>query len=1062
MEIRDHMKVNMYIIKSIKILLVILFTHAWFLTTAQTYNFKAYRVEDGLAQSYVYSVLQDRSGYLWIGTGEGLSRFDGRKFVTFREQDGLASNFITSMLLDKDNNLWIGHFQGQITKYDGDSFNIIDSGTIANTPINTIYEDFQGNILFGTQRSGIISINKTGDIHLFKDTLTQYLINSISQCDNTNLFVGTTKGLLKFDYTDRNKLVLKSSYANISSVQSLTKIKDKQGFWIGTSSHGIYEFYPETSEFQKDSFIQYNIKDGLLSNNVNEIYQENNNTLWISFFGKGLSKVRKSKERDINNLTIKNFQSGKDIDTRYIRSMIQDREGSIWLGTSGGVIQFSGEVFSSLNVQNGLSDDNVLSLFKDIKGYYWFGTEDGLNKCSIDNSIIEITNYLNNQDFPANDISAINQDPSGKMWIGTRNNGILLLDTVNYTMIPFLEGNNLSRYSINAIVRDNQDNMWIATPLGAYKYNTLSKELSLLTTLDGLIHNNIYSIFIDSKDNIWFALHGESISVIRNNKIENIKLPDELLGINANCITEDYDGNIWIGTDGQGIFKMSDDKVIAQYKASEGLASNYCYLITVDTKNRIWIGHKNGMSVFDQKNNSCIVYGKYEGFIGIETNFNAVLKDENDNIWFGTTEGIVRYDPENDIHNVVEPIMNITKAIINNKEQNIQSSIELPYGQYNIKFEFLGISMKEPEKIRYRYKLEGFNSDWTEITAERLAAYPRLEDGQYVFKVISSNNEGVWNKKPATFSFTIAPPFWKTWWFWIITTLSLFTAIYIFIRWRTAALIKEKETLEKLVDQRTLSLKKEKEKVAEQAQNITDSINYAKHIQEAILPVRSDIYKAFPESFIIFYPRDIVSGDFYWFSQRNKLCMIAAADSTGHGVPGAFMSMIGNTLLNQIVNEKKISVPGKILQALNTEVTNALKDKRDGMDVALCTINIESKTLDFSGAYRPLYWIRDNKLEIIKGAMGSIGGDSQIVKNYTTTRIDIKKGDTFYIFSDGFVDQFGGKDNKKFMTKEFKKMLLSVQHLDMEAQKTQISKIFHDWKGDYEQLDDVLVIGLRF
>jgi len=351
------------------------------------------------------------------------------------------------------------------------------------------------------------------------------------------------------------------------------------------------------------------------------------------------------------------------------------------------------------------------------------------------------------------------------------------------------------------------------------------------------------------------------------------------------------------------------------------------------------------------------------------------------------------------------------------------------------------------------------------------------------------NNDGVWNKIPVTFKFTILPPWWKTWWFYTLVFVSTIAGIYLFLVMRTRNLQKQKMFLENVVEERTAELREEKEKVEMinkevstqaaiiEAKNndITDSIKYAKNIQEALMPPIDNIIKEMNDAFIYYLPKDIVSGDFYWFMKRNNKRFIVTVDSTGHGVPGAFMSIIGNNLLNEIVSEKGILQPAEILNELHIGVKNALKqndpanERRDGMDLALCALNEESNTLEFAGANRPMWIFRKNKkganeVEIIKANKFPIGGiemDGELKRTFTHHSIQVEKGDLIYIFTDGFADQFGGPKEKKFMVGNFQKLVLSIHEKPVNEQKKLIMDAFNKWKGNLEQVDDLLVIAFR-
>ncbi|MFL5763046.1 MAG: tetratricopeptide repeat protein [Bacteroidia bacterium] len=263
-----------------------------------------------------------------------------------------------------------------------------------------------------------------------------------------------------------------------------------------------------------------------------------------------------------------------------------------------------------------------------------------------------------------------------------------------------------------------------------------------------------------------------------------------------------------------------------------------------------------------------------------------------------------------------------------------------------------------------------------------------------------------------------------------------------------------------------LLLSEQKKEIAEQKAQIDDSIGYARYIQRAILPSESEIISAFKDVFGLYKPKDVVSGDFYWFAQIDRKVLIAVADCTGHGVPGAFMSLLGSDKLNQIVQEKGITTPGLILSELNKSVKKTLKqnDKnsvsRDGMDIALCQFDLEALKMQYAGANRPVYIIREGILTEYAPTKAAIGGLTEDQKQFENLSVDLKPGDQIYLFSDGYADQFGGPSAKKFMTKRLKELLLRICMLPMKEQEAILERTFSDWKGSLEQLDDILIIGI--
>ena len=418
----------------------------------------------------------------------------------------------------------------------------------------------------------------------------------------------------------------------------------------------------------------------------------------------------------------------------------------------------------------------------------------------------------------------------------------------------------------------------------------------------------------------------------------------------------------------------------------------------------------------------------------------------------------------------------------NKKIEKQQSIPEVIYKKNNINFEFAALSYDNEKENAYSYYLEGFENSWSDWTPESKKSYTNLNEGTYTFHVKSKN---VYGKVGAedTYTFTILPPWYRTAWAYLAYIIGSIIVIYTTTQISVRRLKMAKLRLEDIVINRTAEVVAEKEEVEKQKKlvevknkDITDSINYAQKIQQAILPLPDEFSKVFPQSFIYFQPRDIVSGDFYWFYPPHKLnqnhVYLAAADCTGHGVPGAFMSMIGNTLLNEILNEKQIYKCDAILNQLHTEVRAALKQDiahnttNDGMDIALCSIDLDTLELQYAGANRALYIFRQHtegyEFIEVKPNKFSIGGfQAETTRQFNAHTIQLKQGDTFYMFSDGYADQFGGSNNKKFMVKRLQAELMAMQHLPLGEQKLLVSKMLNDWKGDAEQVDDILMIGVK-
>jgi serine phosphatase RsbU (regulator of sigma subunit) len=360
-------------------------------------------------------------------------------------------------------------------------------------------------------------------------------------------------------------------------------------------------------------------------------------------------------------------------------------------------------------------------------------------------------------------------------------------------------------------------------------------------------------------------------------------------------------------------------------------------------------------------------------------------------------------------------------------------------------------------------KLDGADEDWRPVTDQTRAIYSALPPGKYAFNVIASNSQGMWNKKPVSFHFIIKPPFYQTWWF-ILSSIILIVIIVIgYIKIREQNLIKEKIVLEEKVKERTEEVVQKSMEIEEKNRDITASIRYAERIQRAMLP-KEDTFK---ETFVLFMPKDIVSGDFYWMYDNGDLQFIAVVDCTGHGVPGAFMSIIGHNSLNKVVREYGYTRPSAIVDQLNIEVMKALLQRHekaitDGMDLALIAFNKKNFTLEFAGAFNPMYLVRKGEVIVYRGDRFPIGmTTTDEKKNFTNQLVDIQPGDMVYMCSDGYADQFGSPDVKKYKSANVKKLLSVICDLPVNEQRDRLEKEILTWKGELDQVDDILFVGTK-
>ncbi|MBW8051222.1 MAG: SpoIIE family protein phosphatase [Cytophagales bacterium] len=1174
-------------------------------TFAQQYNIKTYTVEDGLAQTGVEDIIQDKNGYIWFATAGGVSRFNGRSFQNFTTAEGLINNRVAAMMEDREGYIWVGTIEGiSIINPKSDTLEIINittkNGLIGNV-VSTIFQDSKGFIWFGTNQG--ISILDPDQYawkiitHVQKftidfqnitteDGLVNNSINDIFEDHEGNFWFATNGGVSKLVPPAPMRSGSDSEgsppmFTNFTVEDGLSHnvvhsiVEDKEGVvWLATEKN-ITMLVPDKNEPSGMSIDIINT--GKISLDKDKscilIFEDKQGNLWFSCVGlvKLARPARLPKRSDRQGSDGQKYDYfGVSTGVENVHCLFEDREGNLWIGLGvGGVLRYRNKSLLTYTTAHGMSSDNVRAIVEDKKGNIWIGTSNGMSKLVLGDSegsyhppgfeiFRQNTSGVLNDGLIGNSVWSLLSDSRGNIWVGM-GHGI-----TKYTPASgkgkkgkfenFNKKHGLKDPATMALLEDSHGNIWAATFHGAAKFSpdvlqTGEKRLKLYTSLEGLIHNFVSAIHEDSRGNLWFGT-SDGISrckvpsrdsgrdaqfgrLYQNPGMENDSLvfenfttQDGLVNNRVLSIVEDNEGNIWFGTM-RGISKYTysvnslSKGNFKNFNVKDGLSSDTPYLLIFDDEGYLYVGTNLGVDKFFVKGSSFKKikhFGKLEGFSGIETNHNAACKDHYGNIWFGTMGGAIKYDPGLDQPNRVEPLTHISKLqlFLENFDYTIFSDsvnaitglpegLDLPYNKNHLTFHFTALSLTIPEKVRYKWKMEKFSFlggsasggdiRWSPVTQKTEATYSNLLPGSYIFMIKACNNDGLWNKNPTTFSFIISPPFWQTWWFYLLCIFSASGSVYGFVKIRERNLKREKKILKEKVEIRTrqlqgknIELEEKNQTLAKKNKQITDSINYARRIQQAILPSDDEIKKHLHDSFILFKPRDVVSGDFYWLaslpvipgagkgrsvgvneeSPESLPVIVAAVDCTGHGVPGAFMSMIGNTLLNEIVNEKGITKPSEILAELNTGIKKALHQNGqetrsdDGMDISLVSIDPEKRRISFAGAGRPLYIASNGILNEIKGNPHGIGGGrKKIIKNFTHHEYTLKKGDTFYLFSDGYIDQFGGEENRKFMIERFEKLLLDINHLTMQEQFSSLENSFEEWKGSGKQIDDVLVIGVK-
>jgi ligand-binding sensor domain-containing protein/cbb3-type cytochrome oxidase subunit 3 len=777
------------------------------LLAAQQYNFHNYSVKEGIGQSQVYDMLQDSRGYLWIGTrGGGITKFDGNNFKSFSTKDGLPNNYIMCIKEDKNGHLWIGTNNG-LSEYNGIKFK---NYTIIKNEEIIVYDlDFdKKNNLWIASNKGLIKYDGKTFVNISKEINDkQIAINTILCSRNNSIYYANANGI--FQLISKNNTYELIKYKNITQVNCIRE-DAKNKIWIGTYSNGLW--FSTGNKFTK-------ISNSDLINKavVWKINFDRKNNILLSTLSNGVIEFNPINN-EINNLTEK-----EGLANNHVRCALQDKFGNYWYGTSGGGISnYFGKMFTTYDKSNGLGGNFIYSIFTDSKNRTWIGNSN--MGVSIYDSL-KFTKIDESNGFVNQKIKAINEDNYGNIYLGTEGDGLYIFQNHKFDKID-----KLNHQYIRYIEKDKEGNMWIASAgnglyeiIPSTKNNGKNYIIKHFTLNDKLIGNRITALHSDKRNRVWYSTENDGISFIENEIPSNISittkngLPDNSI----RCMKEDNYGKLWIGT-ANGIATIDiykNLKTTSDFKNK--LTSDNIYLITFDTKENIMIGSESGIDYLklDEKRKLKEVkhYSKGDGFVGIETCQNSVFNNSDGTIWFGTINGLTKYNPSNLIKNESETVTNITdvklfyNSIINTPykkfvgDWNHVKFIELPYNKNHLTFDISGINFSNPDAVKYKWKLEGFDNDWSPASNQRSVTYSNIPSGTFTFKVVSCNEDDVWNLNPQKITIIIHKPFWKQWWFIICTIIILVGIIWWILKQREANIKKKaNEAQQKLIMEKEL------------------------------------------------------------------------------------------------------------------------------------------------------------------------------------------------------------------------------------------------------------------
>ena len=857
------------------------------------FHFEHLASREGLSHSAVSCIVQDHHGYIWIGTHSGLNKYDGYNFEVFlndpKNDSSISGNRINSLFADSQGNLWIGTVLRGLNLYSEKTNSFIrfihdqdDPASISANDIRRIFEDSKGRIWVCTRGGGLnrlISI-KEGFKHYVHDpddpgSLMNDDVFSIIEDKQGTLWIGTNGGGIHryveeednfkfYSYSKPNSLNL--SPTNFGAILC----SDQQGnIWIGTEIEGLFCFNVEDETF---SHIPYGTTNKHLNNKViTDVVLCSDNKLWVTTDGGGINVLNLANRKF--TYIKSNPYDNSSLSNNQVQYIYRDPQDNVWIGNyNGGVNIFfrykrKFEHFhNELNNKKSLSNNAVLCFEEDSDGNIWIGTDGGgLNLFNPENKTFKhFTHNKNNPNsISGNVVKWITEDNDGLLWIGTYEEGLNVYNRETNTFKHFRnhiqDSRSISSNHVWHIMQDSRGDMYIGTLNGLNRYVKEKEQFirynSISNSTNSLSNNSIMYIYEDSFDNLWIGTDGGGLNLMdrrngtfiryMNDEEDSTSLSNNLVKV----IYEDSKGDLWIGTMGGGLNYLDRKKgIFTAYTTRNNLPSNNINGIIEDDNGNLWLSTSNGICRFNTETLEVRSYSIDDGLQDAEFTYSSFLKAGNGDYYFGGINGFNRFRPGQLTDNSHIPPVVLTHLYIFNRKVELGGAdrilktslsttkeIRLRYDQNVIGIEFAALDYTSPDENRYRYKMENFDKAWTEVDANhRQATYTNLNPGIYIFKVIASNNDYVWNEEGTSIKIIISPPFWKTWWFRLIGALFIISALMVIYLIRVTQIQKRNIFLEKEVHERTRELNDKNKLLVDQATELNESNTLLEERQQKI------------------------------------------------------------------------------------------------------------------------------------------------------------------------------------------------------------------------------------
>lgn len=732
------------------------------------FGHQAWTTENGLPQNTVQAIVQTPDGYLWIGTQEGLVRFDGLNFAVFDKENTPAfkSNDIRFLRPDKQGRLWISTSYGLVCRHNGQFTSYTINEGLPDNSVGPVVEDVNGHIWIGAAAGLARFADGKFKTFTVDNGLARNVIQFLTARADGTLLVGTSAGIQSLS-GDRFSTFPIPADILPANINAIAEAQNGQ-LWLATLD-GLFSLNGATAT-----------PIALPNNRVNALCVDREGTLWIGTAA-GVARLRNGKAEA--------FTAANGLTSNLVLSIFEDREGSIWIGTeAGGLNLLKSKKFNTFTAREGLPNDLVKAIYQDSQGGIWIGSNGG-GLTLFKNG--KFTTWTTKDGLSSDVVLSLASDPHGTLWIGTPD-GLNRFRDGKFQTFTLADG--LSNDLVRSVFVDRSGVLWVGTRDGLNSFR--NDEFTIYTTADGLANNFIGAIYEDSKGNLWVGTLG-GLSKLKDGKFQTFTTSEGLSSNTVISLYEDAAGDLWIGTNGGGLNRLRGDKFVS-FTNRNALAADVIYRILEDKQQNLWFSSNKG--IFRVNKNelervangestsvSPVYYGPADGTLTRECSGGghpAGWKTSDGRMWFATIKGLAVIDPENIPLNTAPPPIAVEQISVDNQAFGADQKLTLSPGTSRLDFYYTALSFIAPENVRFKYKLEGFDDNWIDAGAKRVASYTNLRPGNYKFRVIAANNDGLWNESGAAVEFYLQPRFYQTYWFYLLCVLLLGLAAWQLYRLR--------------------------------------------------------------------------------------------------------------------------------------------------------------------------------------------------------------------------------------------------------------------------------------